>query len=148
MKCLLCSSVFELEKTHYLSFHKVDESNWFFKKLFEIRNLPYLKKCLRCNEFVVGTKSKVEHDFLKHYKDGKKKPFEDKPLGILKLPSLSIYTIEYQKHKDSYNFFDSNSSVEDFFLNVRDKFKNGNEYQKTINVLLLYKTNRMHHYQI
>ena len=135
MKCLLCSSAFELEKdllNHYLSFHKVDESNWFFKRLFKIRSLPYLKKCLKCDEFVNNTKTKAEHDFLKNYNDGKKQLFEDKPLEILRFPNLTIYTIDYQKHKDSYNFFNSNSCEEDFLLNVRDKFNNDNDYQKTV----------------
>ena len=41
MKCLLCSLTFEDEKgllERYISFHKIDESNWFFKNLFNIKN--------------------------------------------------------------------------------------------------------------
>ena len=37
MKCLLCSLEFNTDEElfeHYVSFHKVDKSNWFFKKLF------------------------------------------------------------------------------------------------------------------
>lgn len=43
-------------------------------------------------------KHKAVHNFLKHYKDGKAAPFEEKPLGILKLSGLTIYSTEYQKH--------------------------------------------------
>ena len=135
MKCLLCSSVFELEKdllNHYLSFHNIEKSNWFFQKLFPVKNLPFLKKCLRCIEFIVDSKSKTEHDFLMHYKDEKEKPFEDKPLDILKLPNLIIYLIDYHKHKDFSNFFDSNQCLDDFLMNVKDKFQNSNKHKKTI----------------
>ena len=45
-------------------------------------------------------KHKAVHNFLKHYEDGKSIPFEEKPLNILKLPGLTIYSIEYQKHED------------------------------------------------
>ena len=67
MKCLLCSLTFEDEKgllEHYISFHKIDESNWFFKKLFNTKNSKILKKCLRCEDFIYDTKAKAEHDFL------------------------------------------------------------------------------------
>ena len=40
MKCLLCSLKFDDEKellNHYISFHKIDESNWFFKNLFNLK---------------------------------------------------------------------------------------------------------------
>ena len=37
MKCLCCGEVFHdqsLLKEHYVTFHNVDENNYFFKKLF------------------------------------------------------------------------------------------------------------------
>ena len=52
MKCLLCCSVFENQKElldHYLSYHNVDENNWFFKKLFQLDNRAFLKNCLGCD---------------------------------------------------------------------------------------------------
>ena len=36
-----CSSVFENEEElirYYVSYHNVDESNWFFQKLFQTKN--------------------------------------------------------------------------------------------------------------
>ena len=70
MKCLLCSSKFKDQKElldHYLSYHNIDENNWFFQKLFQSNNKTLLKNCIRCNEFLATEKQKAVHDFLKHY---------------------------------------------------------------------------------
>ena len=50
MKYLLCSSKFQDQQKlidRYLTYHNVDQSNWFFKKLFVTNNKPFLKKCIR-----------------------------------------------------------------------------------------------------
>ena len=134
MKCLLCSLTFEDEKgllEHYISFHKIDESNWFFKNLFNIKNSKIKKKCLRCEYFIYDKKAKAEHDFLNHFPEGKVQPFETKPIDIRTLQNkITIYSIDYSKHKDSYNFFDSEKCVSDFLLNCRYNFKN-REQSKT-----------------
>ena len=78
---------------HYVTYHNVDENNWFFQKLFQIKDKSVLKRCLRCDEFLVTDKHEAVHNFLKHYEDGKSIPFEQKPLNILKLPGLTIYSI-------------------------------------------------------
>ena len=135
MKCLLCSSVFNVEKDlfeHYVSFHNIDETNWFFKKLFNLKNSKILRKCLRCDEFILDKKSKADHDFLQHYNEGKSRPFEDKPLDIKILRSnIIIYSIDFHKHQNDYNFFDSEKCLQDFLDNCKYKFKNTN-VQKTI----------------
>ena len=98
MKCLLCSSRFKDQKTladHYLSYHHIDENNWFFQKLFQTKNEFLLKNCVRCSEFLTTEKHKATHDFLKHYEDGTDVPFEEKPLDVLKFPNLLIYFIEF-----------------------------------------------------
>ena len=134
MKCLLCSLSFSNQEglyNHYIQFHKIDKSNWFFKNLFDKKNLKILKKCLRCEEFIYDTKAKAEHDFLNHFSEGKEEPFENKPLIIKNLQNrITIYSIEYSKHKDSYNFFDSEKCVSDFLKNSRNKFKK-TEQEKT-----------------
>ena len=87
MKCLLCSSKFKDQKEvvdHYLSYHNIDENNWFFQKLFQAKNKSLLTNCVRCNEFLTTEKHKAVHDFLRHYDDGKSIPFEEKPLDIKK----------------------------------------------------------------
>ena len=62
MKCLLCPSKFKNQKdllNHYVTYHNVDENNWFFQKLFQIKDKTLLKRCLRCNKFLVTEKQKV-----------------------------------------------------------------------------------------
>ena len=96
MKCLLCSSKFKDQKElldHYLSYHNIDENNWFFQKLFQAKSKYLLTNCLRCNEFLATEKHKGVHDFLRHYDDGKSIPFEEKLLDILRYPGLTIYYI-------------------------------------------------------
>ena len=133
MKCLLCSSAFTNEKElfdHYTSFHKIDDSNWFFKKLFNLKNSKILKKCLRCDQFIVDRKAKADHDFLQH-NEGKNQQFDDKPLDIKTLREhITIYSIDYHKHKNNYNFFDSEKCVLDFSSNCKYKFINSSN-QKT-----------------
>ena len=131
MKCLLCSSTFKDEKSlleHYISLHKIDKSNWFFKNLFNIKNSKILKKCLRYEDFIYDKKAKAEHDFLNHFSEGKDQPFENKPIDVRSLLNkITIYSIDYSKHTDSYNFFDSEKCVSDFLLNCKYNFKNSNQ---------------------
>ena len=60
---------------------------------------------------------------MKHYDDGKSIPFEEKALDILKYPALMIYSIEFQKHSDFYNFYNSEKCVDDFLKNFNYRFK-------------------------
>ena len=107
MKCLLCSSNFQDKQKlidHYLTSHNVDQNNWFFKKLFIKENKAFLRKCIRCDEFLITKKEKAAHDFIKHYDDGKEIPFEEKPLDIIKLPALTIYKLNLKNIKISTLF--------------------------------------------
>ena len=107
MKCLLYPSVFKNQKElldHYLSYHNIDQNNWFFEKLFQSDNKVFFKNCIRCNQFLATRKEKAIHDFLKHYNDGKSIPFEEKPLDIIRYPSLTIYQIEFRKYNSFYPF--------------------------------------------
>ena len=87
MKCLLCSSNFDTKEDlvqHYINYHKVDENNKFFQKLFQPqKKSPIFRKCLRCNDFITTSSYKVKHDFLKHYDQGQDVAFEDKPVNII-----------------------------------------------------------------
>ena len=59
---------------------------------------------------------------MKHYGDGKDIPFEEKPLDIIRYPSLTIYQIEYKKYSSHYSFFNSEKCVEEFLQNVKHRF--------------------------
>ena len=67
-------------------------------------------------------KEKAVHDFLKHYNDGKNIPFEERPLDIIKYPALTIYQIEFKKHKNLYSFYNSEKCVDECLQNVRYRF--------------------------
>ena len=93
MKCLLCSSKFKDQKDfldHYLSYHNIDDNDWFFQKLFQTKNKTLLTNCLRCNEFLATEMQKVVHNFLKHCDDGKTIPFEEKPLDIVRCTYIPL----------------------------------------------------------
>ena len=67
-------------------------------------------------------KEKAIHDFLKHYNEGKDIPFEEKPLDIVRYPSLLIFQIEYKKYSNHYSFFNSEKCVDAFLQNVKYRF--------------------------
>ena len=128
MKWLLCSSAFGNQEDllhHYIDYHNVDENNLFFQKLFQIKNKTVLKRCVRGEEFLTTDKHKLVHNFLKHYDEGKNIPFEDTLIDVLRFNGLTVYSVEFQKHKDFYNFFNSEEVVDDFLKNVKYTFKTG-----------------------
>ena len=130
MKCLLCSSIFQDKQKlieHYLTYHNVDQDNWFFKKLFVKDTKDFLRKCIRCDEFLTIKREKAPHDLLKHYDDGKETPFEENPLDIIKLPALTIYKIEFKNYKNQYSFYNAEKCVDDFLKNVQNRFHVANK---------------------
>ena len=54
-------------------------------------------------------------------------PLIKKPLNASKFPGLLIYSIEFQKHSNFYNFYNSDKCVEDFFKNVQYKFQSNHK---------------------
>ena len=86
-----------------------------------------LKRCLRCVECLVNEKQKPVHNFLKDYEDGKTIPFEEKQLDVLKLPALTIYSIEFRKHQNFCDFYNSELCVDDSLRNARYRFKAGSK---------------------
>ena len=82
-----------------------------------------MKKCIRCDQFIATKKQKTEHDFLKHYEEGKEVPFEEKPLDIIRYPALTIYKIEFKKHNKDYDFNDSEKCVDTFLRNVKNRYQ-------------------------
>lgn len=69
------------------------------------------------------TRFKRFHDFLKDYEDGKRKLFEDRRIDIYNLGNILSHKITVGKHKDYYNFEDSEQVVEDFLNNSKIKLK-------------------------
>ena len=127
MGYLLCFAIFNTDKEliqHCVSYHRVDVNNRFYQKLFQqTNNSTILRKCLRCNDFITTRHHKIKHDFLKHYDEGQTDLYEDKSNDIIKLLFMTKYEISIMKHGEYYNFFNSEEVVDNFFKNVRSKFK-------------------------
>ena len=65
-ECLLCSSKFENQNdllNHYVTCHNINENNWFFQKLFQIRDKAVLRQCIKCDEFLTTNKHKAVDNF-------------------------------------------------------------------------------------
>ena len=60
---------------------------------------------------------------MEHYIDGEKKPAEFKTIGIRKDNEIIIYNINFEKHSDEYNFYNSQELVDEFLFNVKSRFK-------------------------
>ena len=113
MKFLLCSkeptNINDLME-HYITFHRVDPDNWFFKNLFECKNEFFRPgKCLSCTDFLTTLQEKKIHDFIRHYEDGQVRPFELKPMDIAQYGLITKYAISTYKHRGEYDFYDKES---------------------------------------
>ena len=127
MNCVSCPASFDnVEKLreHYITYHKIDKDNKFFQKLFSpTRKRSIFHKCLRCGDFLSTEKSKVKHDFLKHYAHEQNLPFKDKPVEVLKTGGITSYEISVNKQRNYYNFENAVQVVDDFLKNVRSRFQ-------------------------
>ena len=126
MKCLLCdfkSNEKSEVENHYLNFHNVDKNNIFFQRLFdEKNNVFHGRRCVRCEEFIPTTKFKLYHDFLKHYSDGKN-VIEEKAVHVSNIGKITKFKISYEKHSSYYDFYNSESIVNEFLFNVKNKIQ-------------------------
>ena len=118
-KCLLCILAFKdknsLQK-HYIDKHKVNFSNWFFKPLFKKdKGEFYVRKCYRCEQFLTSRNEEKTLNFLKHRQKAGQLPLEYKPIEIKTKETYKTFSIEFDKHKNSYDFADPIKLPEDFF---------------------------------
>ena len=121
IKCLYSPSFDNDEELieHYITYHKIDRNNRFFQKLFQSnKNCSVFRKCLRCDDFLTTSDFKIKHDFLKHYNEGDKDLFEDKPVDVEKTANLLKFEITVNNHGDYYDFGNSEEVVDDFLKNV------------------------------
>ena len=72
------------------------------------------------------SQEKTIRDFLRHYEDGQVKPFELKPMDLEQYGLITKYAISSYKYKDEYNFYDTESVVNDFLKNIKNKFVTNN----------------------
>ena len=119
MKCVLCEAN-NIEKSHYVEVHKVDENNVFFKKFIEQNQkvVIHRRKCNLCHEFVWS--NKAEHDFVRHYGSGSKVNQISKPLNVVTLGSVKKIEITFKEHSSYYDFYDSVALVDGFLAEIKD----------------------------
>ena len=79
----------------------------------------YKKTVLSPMKFFIETKIFKNHNFIKYYQVGGAQS-ANKPLIILKKHGFVIYSINFEQHINSYDFFNS-EKIMDEFLNVVDK---------------------------
>ena len=69
----------------------------------------------------------IQHNFLEHYEFGERKPAEFKSIDIIKNKDIKIYQIDFNKHSEEYDFYNSLEIVDDFLLNVKALYKPKNK---------------------
>ena len=109
-----------------LIFTMLTKITFFFQRLFDEKNdVFHERRCVRCEELIPRTKFKLYHDFLKHYSDGKN-VIEEKPVIVTKIGKITKFEINYQNHSSFYDFYNSESIVDEFLFNVKNKIQRSN----------------------
>ena len=121
MDCLLCDFKFsriDWVKRHYVDFDGVNENNPYFLDLFQPDTLE--KKCLKCRVKFDTCRMKKNHMFLYHYNQqqmgGARQTANDVSLNILKRGQITYYSVNFDQHKDCYDFHSTDKV--DIFLDV------------------------------
>ena len=122
MKCLLCNyrnPDNEVLKRHYISYHLINQNNYFFKELFstDVQNIHPK----RCDEFQIQFRSwrKKNYCFLVH-REQTGGSFDRLALNVLKRRVITYYSLNYSQHKNCYEFFDE--TVRDFLATFERSF--------------------------
>ena len=130
MNCLLCNYAtndLDAIEEHYVNYHRINKYNFFFRQLMLNKDGLLNTDCLRCQKFIPTKKCMSEHNFLDHYIDGEKKPAEFKTIDITINKDITIYNINFEKHSNEYNFYNSQGLVDEFLFNVKTRFKPKNK---------------------
>ena len=113
MECLLC--YFKSDKqtlmVHYEVVHNVDPTNPHFKNLFETVVNSDDSKCGYCGCEFLTLQEKINHIFLRHYRlsplqvGGSSGRTTTGHLNILRRDKILEFSINFDQHRDHYNFF-------------------------------------------
>ena len=133
MKCFLCNFVSQNEdniKRHYINYHRVDQNNFFFKKLIVgEQNSFYGKNCFHCGDFLTTKAFKNFHNFLKHYDLGFEESIDARPIKVAVRGDITIYNLNYQQHHKHYDFSNSEKIVDDLLKQVAYLHKPTEQFQ-------------------
>ena len=110
-------------REHYENQHQVDKNNFFYKALFaeKKRNFTF-RKCFRCESFLVNEKQERKHNSLRHLQQGGAIPIENLPLLRESSGTIIRFSINYERHKDYYNFEKPSELIENFFFVIDLRF--------------------------
>ena len=123
MKCLLCSLHFVREnllKRHYINYHFIRENDVHFQNLFEPNTIDKTFTMYRKTFDSARNKKKQIGG------RGNNPRMSDLPLNILRRPPLTYYSINFEQHKNFYDFF-STGAVDTFLQNVYQVFQHKKE---------------------
>ena len=123
---LLCNKISDVLndhiQQHYQIYHGVDKNNLFFFFFFcrcnffaNDKRSSALGNCFRCERFLLGSRDRKIRKFFHHYPLGGTLPFENRPVNISRIDGIIIYSISFDQHQISYNFFDSDERFLNFF---------------------------------
>ena len=120
-KCLLCSiqSVSVQLLIRHISYHQVDENEILLKNYFH--QIPS-KKTVFCSRTFKSCRVKKNRMFLCHY--GKQLGSGTNSINVLRRDKFDYYTINFDQHRNIYNFFDG-GLVHEFIRVVHQNFKAG-----------------------
>ena len=127
MECILChfrsETVSDL-KNHYISYHSIDPANEHFLNLLKPDYLEEDNKCIECLLTFDTYGKKKKHMFLVHYSQegGSAKSDADLPLNVLKRGPITHFSINFDQHKNVYDFY-SGDMADEFLGVVERKFK-------------------------
>ena len=77
------------------------------------------------HELLPTSKFKINHDFLKHYENGKN-VIEEKPVNITNIGTLRKFENTFQEHSSVYDVYNSETLVDEFSLNVKHRIEPSN----------------------
>ena len=112
MECLLC--YFKLDeqtlRVHYEVVHNVDPTNPYFKNLFETVVDSADSKCGYCGREFLTLQEQINHIFLRYYchlslQVGGSGRTITGHLNILRRDKILEFSINFDQHRDHYNFF-------------------------------------------
>ena len=132
MKCLLCDLQLNREnvlKKHYVNYHSINENDVHFRELFKPDTID--RKCRICRVNFDNARMKKKHMFLYHYDTkqqigGRGPRVSDLPINIKKRGPITYYSINFDQHKNFYDFFTSDI-VETFLGSVYQVFRPNKE---------------------
>ena len=92
-KCLLCDKIFDINDQiwqHYETYHDVGKKIYYFcTDLFVKDKRRFVPtNCLSCDRFLINSKDRKLHNFLKHYKQDGALSFENRPVNISRVEGL------------------------------------------------------------